>query len=328
MGVKRFEEFWNKFLFQGVTPETLGLFRIQFGIGLLAFHVYQFHTLLALDIDGPHFPYIAPIWYFDVLGIINHNPALTYGFFALLMVSTAAFAAGLFTRTSMAMLILSLLYMKGARDGISGDVHHRYVIPFNVLLVLAFSKCGHVYSVDNLIQRGRTKLVEWEASWPIKAGQLYICSFYLWSGLAKIRKGGFVWTYDGGKVQEILLRMANRWGIDDLGAPLFGSEFGYELAHWVLICSFLSAATLCMEVGFPSLLIVRNQIFRLVFLLGVTSFHVGTHVVAYVKFALLPIVFPIFFDLDGIFRAIRSRFSAEDFDGDTDSGVTSFESSH
>ena len=88
----------------------------------------------------------------------------------------------------------------------AGDVHHRYLMPFHLTFLLLLAKSGHVYSLDNVIRRRKRELQAWEATWPLRVMQLYVCSFYFWSAMGKARKSGLEWVADGGRVQQILMR--------------------------------------------------------------------------------------------------------------------------
>ena len=95
-------------------------------------------------------------------------------------------------------MILCIFYLKGVRDSFAGDVHHRYLIPMQLLLFLLLSRCGDARSLDLRRRASVTPPAEWEASWPIKAMQVYCASFYLWSIIAKLRVSGWTW-FAGGK---------------------------------------------------------------------------------------------------------------------------------
>lgn len=292
---------WNRFFFEGCTPEQLGVLRICLGFGMLPFHILQFGSLFALNSTGAHFYYIERIWYFDWLGIEMLDPMFVFVVLGVLLVSTLSFALGFFTRTSLFVMLLCVVYLKGVRDSIAGDVHHRYLIPFHILLLFLLSRSGEIFSIDEFRRRGRRKfpaLSEWEATWPIKASQLYVCSFYLWSAVAKARMSGTGWSAD--RLQHLLLERAVRYGFED-GVPA-GSSLGYALAHSELLCQALASATYIFEFGFPLILLIRDARLRLAFFVGVTFFHVTNFVLLDVKFLFLPIVFLLFFDVSQPFR--------------------------
>ncbi|MFQ5505308.1 MAG: HTTM domain-containing protein, partial [Planctomycetota bacterium] len=246
-------------------------------------------------------------WYFSLLGIERHVPLLTFVVFGVLMLSTVTFALGLRTRTSIVLMLLAIVYLKGVRDSISGDVHHRYLIPFHILLFLLFSRAGSSCSLHNRIRARAPKLEEWEASWPIKAMQVYLCFFYFWAGVAKLRVAGLSWFTQGTHLQEDLLNRSLRYGFSAGGEPA-GSWLAFRLAHEPLLCTVLSIATMAFELGFPLLLLVKKARWRLLLLAGVAAFHVTNYILLNVKFLLLPLVFLIFFDLRTVLDRIRGRF--------------------
>jgi hypothetical protein len=289
-------ERWNAFFFEGYSPTSLGLLRIALGLAVIPFFAHQYQSLLPLDPGGPGFYYIEPIWYFDALGIDHHIPLFTYLVFGILIACAVTLSLGLFTRSSLVLLLLAVAYLKGVRDSISGDVHHREIIPFHILAILAFSVAGSAYSLDRLLAKTKRRMAEWEASWPIKAMQLYVCSFYLWSAVAKIRVSGLNWFAEGSRLQEILLIRSVRYGLPESTDPSTGAV-ALGLAHHPNVLVALAVATIAMEFGFPLLLLVRSARWRLVLLAGVTGFHVANYFLLNVQFLLLPLFFVVFFDL-------------------------------
>jgi hypothetical protein len=65
-----------------------------------------------------------------------------------------------------------------------------------------------------------------------------------------------------------------------------------------------------MEAGFPLILFIRNTRLRLLFLSGVTVFHVANFVLIYVLFIAIPIAFLVFFDVGAAARWVRARVPA------------------
>ena len=310
---------WDRFWFTGFSARSLAMLRICFGIGLLFFHVTQFFEFFQLDLRGPHFYFMEPVWYFELLGIERQNPILANAGFALLELATLGMILGYRTRLSIGVQILLIFYLQGVRDSVTGDQHHRYLVPIQMLFFLLLSKCGWAYSLDarrnpRLAEAGRA-VPEWQASWPIKAMQVYCASFYFWSVLAKLRVTGWVWFADPRRIQDLLLSRSLIWGATDAGEPVF-NPLPYWLMQQETLCRILGFSTFVMEAGFPLILAMPSPRARLLFLLGVAFFHVSNTVLAYVGFGLFPIVFFIFFDLEAVwrrtlawFRRIRSRSS-------------------
>jgi hypothetical protein len=69
-----------------------------------------------------------------------HPQALVPGIWLALLFSFL-FAIGYLTRTSLVCMLLLVFFLKGARDSMAGDVHHRYLIPFHISLFFLFSRC-------------------------------------------------------------------------------------------------------------------------------------------------------------------------------------------
>jgi hypothetical protein len=303
IGVRRI---WNGFFFGGgFSVESLGMLRICFGSTLLLFHFTQFTDLLTLDPFGTHFYFFERMWHFQLLGIEYHVPWLSYAVFFLLLLSTLSMTFGVRTRTSIGILIACIFFLKGVRDSFSGDVHHRYLVLVQILLLLLLSKCGHAYSWDERRRASKSRVEEWEASWPIKAMQLYTVLFYCWGGIAKFRVSGWTWVAGGTRVQELLMSRAVMWGVDPGGDPI-ANPLAWWIAQQPTLCFALGMSTIVMEVGFPLLLLLRSAKQRIIVLLGVTVFHIMNTVLAFVGFGLFPIVFLIFFDLE----KVRQWFSA------------------
>jgi hypothetical protein len=283
------------FVFRGFSGESLGLLRAYFGCGLLAFHLSQFGDMvLILDPLGVSFRFTEPIWYFEVLGIHTHFPLLTPLAFALLMAATVAMILGVKTRTAILVVLLCVFYLKGVRDSFAGDVHHRYLMPVHMLLLLLASRCGDVRSRDAR-RRAPPPLAEWEASWPIKSMQLYVACFYFWGVIAKLRMSGFAWFAGGNKIQEILFERASRRGVEF--GELVIDPLALEMARTPWLLETLGWFTFSMEAGFPLILLIRDWRWRLVFLLAVAGFHLANFLLLGVMFLMIPIVFLVFFDL-------------------------------
>lgn len=301
---ERVGRIWEGFFFHGCSPELLGTLRILLGFGMLPFHILQFKSLLTLDLSGRHFYFIDPMWYVSLFGIERLNPTLCLIAFVVLMASTISFAIGRYTRTSLIIMLLCVFYLKGMRDSISGDVHHRYLIPVNIFFFFALSRCGEIYSWDRARKDAKgivTTIQEWEASWPIKAAQLYVCSFYFWSAIAKVRMSGLDW-FGPDRIQNLLIGRAVRFGADE------GFNFAYWLGSNETICSILGGATALFEFSFPLILLIHMTIPRLLFLIGVSGFHIANYFLASVKFLFVPVLFVLFFDVSIPARAFVERW--------------------
>jgi hypothetical protein len=86
-----------------------------------------------------------------------------------------------------------------------------------------------------------------------------------------------------------------------------GSQFAYWLSQNELACQILGASTYVFEFGFPLVLLISNTWIRLLFLLGVSGFHIANYFLINVQFLLLPIVFVVFFDLSKPVKTFLAR---------------------
>lgn len=298
----------DRFFFSGSTPERLGATRLLLGLGLVPFFGLQFGAFFDVDPFGPSFYYLDPIWYFGALGITRLDPALMQLGSLLLCATLLGFALGWRTRGCAVASLALIVVLKGARDSVAGDVHHRELIPFHLLLFFACSRSGEAFSLDALRAGARAKLAEWEASWPIQASQLYIAAFYLWSGIAKLRSTGFDW-FGTEIARELMLERAVRFGIDANG-PIAGSGLGFWLAAHPLALLVPALGVAAIELGFPVVFLLRKLWLRVVFLAGVTLFHIANFVLLNVMFLFMPVVFVMFFDPSRLAARIAPRLAA------------------
>jgi len=203
---------FGNFFYRGYSEESLALFRIYFGILLFLYHIPQFATLFTIDPWGASFHYVDPIWYFDALGIDRTVPWLSFLVGLLLFTSTVSLTLGKRTRISMIVVLICIFYLKGVRDSATGDDHHRYVVLVNILFFLLLSRCG-----ESMVRRPSAAagqaVQEWQASWPIRAAQVYVAFFYFFAIVAKFRVSGWDWFAEGGRLQEQLIIRSVRWGL-------------------------------------------------------------------------------------------------------------------
>lgn len=286
---------FERFFFAGASGERLAATRLLLGLGFVPLFAYDYGALFMVDPLGPHFRFLEPIWYFELLGITRGVGWLQMAGVVALLACLVGFALGWRTRACAIAALLLIPLLKGARDSVAGDVHHREFIPYHLLFFFAWSRCGALHSLDALRRGASARLVEWEASWPIQASKLYIATFYFWSGLAKLRSTGFEW-FDVDVVRYQIFQRAVRFGVDASGAPL-DDTVGHWVAAYPALLLLPSLGVAAMELTFPIVLFLRALWTRAVFVAGVTAFHVGNFVLMNVHFLLMPLVFVVFFDV-------------------------------
>jgi hypothetical protein len=303
---------WSAFFFSDYTANSLGLFRIWFAATMVLYALWDFGYLLELDPLGPIFYFADPIWYFRLVGISIHVPWLTPLLLATLIAATVALGFGFFTRIALVVMFLAIAYLQGTRDSFDGAVHHRMVVPANILIILFFSRCGDVLSKDSSRWRRQGRLIapveSWAASWPLRAIQVYIAFYYFFAAVAKLRMSGWVWIGDGGKVQTMLIDRSMRYGLTDAGEAVRG-KLGYLLAQspgWLV--AFVTAVIVFELLSPLILVLIRSLVARLVFVAGATTFHIGNFVLLSVNFIFYPLLLAVFFDLEKVYLKLQRRF--------------------
>ena len=136
------------FFFDWHPAEALGAVRFYFGLGLAVYLYYQFDQNLKIEAFGAHFAFTRPIWYFGLLGIDTNIPWISFAVMPLLLIACLFFAFGKWTKPAIIAIIIGIFYMKGVRDSFSGDVHHREIPIFAILILFLFSKCDRMFGID------------------------------------------------------------------------------------------------------------------------------------------------------------------------------------
>ena len=303
------------FFFGWHDAAALGAVRFYFGLGLAIYLNIQFDQNLQVDMFGPQFHFTRPIWYFGLLGIDTNIPWISYLVMPLLTLACILFALGKWTKPMIIAIIIGIFYMKGVRDSFSGDVHHREVPIFAILTLFFFSKCDRMFGIDAR-KKQLPPIEPWEASWPLRAMQVYIAMFYFWALVAKIRLSGLDWFTGGGRIQAMLISRGARDGFTPTG-EVVNLSLGWSLAQMPDLVWFFGAMVFLFELFFPLILFVRNWRLKLLALCGATIFHLANYFLMNVQFFFYPFVFVTFFNMNvfhewlmGKLRMRRGRMTA------------------
>lgn len=286
----------DRFFFDWHDAAALGAVRFYFGLGLAIYLNIQFDQNLKIDAFGAHFHFTRPIWYFSLLGIDTNVPWISFAVMALLTIACLLFALGKWTKPAIIAIIIGIFYMKGVRDSFSGDVHHREIPIFALLILFLFSKCDRMFGID--ARKKKLPPIEpWESSWPLRAMQIYIALFYFWALVAKLRLSGLDWFTGGGRIQHVLISRAVRDGFTPTG-EVVNLSLGWELAQMPNLVWFFGAMVFLFELFFPLILLVRDWRLKLIALIGATVFHLANYFLMNVQFFFYPFVFVTFFNMN------------------------------
>lgn len=295
----------DRFFFTWFPGEALGVARMYFGYGLVFYLLSQYPQLLALDAGGAQFHYTVPIWYFGVLGIDHIVPWTNWVAMITMLAACVFFARGRWTKPAILVIMACIFYLKGVRDSISGDVHHREVPIIACLILFLVSKCDQVFGAD-ATRRKLPMIADWEASWPLRAMQVYIVMFYFWALVAKLRVSGLYWFEHGGRIQDMLVSRATRDGFSPDGTPLSLSH-SYALAQHPDLVFVFGAGVFVFELLAPLVLFTRSWKWRLLFVAEATTFHICNLYLLNVQFYLYPFVFVTFFNMGPVHRWLKAQ---------------------
>lgn len=242
------------FLFAPESPRIAALMRIALGGILLwdALHQWRYAVELYSSF-GPAMPVFPGTW----LSPPVPNAAGAVVLHSVLLFSLAAATSGWRTRTSLIVAFVADAWT-GLLDA-PGTFAKDSVVGLHLLFLLAFSRCGEIWSVDGRREHGSGLACPLQAVWPRRLMQLLVCSIYLGAAVTKLKSPQFV----NGDILTFSL-LDGDWG---------GGWFGQwltTLPHMPMILSLLS---LTIELLFPFL--IWNSRFRRVLLLTATLMHVG-----------------------------------------------------
>lgn len=251
----KFREGWMRFWFEPVEPLNLGLCRMLFFGAFFLFYFRQDFSAWAEVSDV----FWMPIWLFNRF----HLPILPGEMLALLQglwkLSLALSCIGLFTRTSTAASFILGVYLLGLPHNFA-KIEHSDTLVVLVLGILALSRCGDGWSVDQLLWGGRhgsAPSAGWskmsgEYTWPVRTVWLIFALIFFAAGASKIRRSGIEWILSDNLA--ILLIQSNYYvaNVDPL------TSWGLHLAQYGWLCRLLAAATIVFEVSYPLTLFSRG----------------------------------------------------------------------
>lgn len=243
-----------RFWFEPVEPANLGLCRIIFFGAFFLFYLPQDFSAWAEVSDV----FWMPIWLFERL----HLPVLSSGLLAMLQgfwkVALALSCVGLLTRASTVSSFILGAYLLGLPHNF-GKISHYDALVVIILGIMALSRCGDDWSVDQLIRRMRPgsapvakRSVSGEYAWPVRAVWLMFALIFFGAGISKIRDSGLEWVASDNLA---LVLIQSNYRLNE-GGPL--TSWGLNLAQYGWLCRLLAAATVAVEVGYPLALFSRR----------------------------------------------------------------------
>ena len=249
----RLGTYWREYWFAPSSAVDLACARIAF-LGAL-FLYYLPHDYSALPTVGEVF--WNPIWAFQTLGFGRAGSSDLVVLQLLWKLSLFFACIGLFTRTSLLVAVTLGFYLLGTQHGFTKVRNNDGVVWF-VLLILAASRCGDLWSVDEWIRvrlRGRppratTTTTSPEYTWPIRMVWMLLAMVFFLSGVQKLRESGLAWLTSG-HLRYRLMEKNYPSGFGEV--PLV--SWGWELGRSAWVGRFVAIFTLVMELGYPLALV-------------------------------------------------------------------------
>ncbi len=281
-------------LFQPKHPHQLAFLRIlSSGYFLLfSFSIREEHNVL---LDGLTFK---PYSYFHVL-TTPLSQSLQNSIFWLWLALTVMVFIGLFTRTALFLWILATILFIGYGYNF-GKVDHSLHLISQCMLILGFTRCSDVWSLDSLWKKDNGRIQpHWRYNWPLVLVRTNVIVAMFTLGLQKLYFSGFDWF------------MSDRFFI-----LVFTNSSNTALANWILsapiwVSQLLAGFAMIVVELLAPLAFFRpfNKIFPVIWVL----FHVGVILLfgGHIAFLSQGVAYLFFYDFDKYiwFNKLKGNFS-------------------
>lgn len=288
------------FFFAPRLPGNLGFCRVIFFGLMLWFHWpvdFTVWSALPASFDQNPFPL------FDALRLpvaSVKTVAVIEGFwkFSLLLA-----CIGFLTRISAATAFVLGLYLLGIPHNF-GKAGHGDGVLIITMAILALSRCGDSWSLDRLLRSYRAgppvaaSAASGEYNWPVKMVWLLSSLVFFAAGVAKLRYSGLEWITSDNMANMLI---QHHYKSD----PIVG--WGKVIANWPLVCKFLAAMTIFVELFFP--LAMFNRWARWFFVASMFLMQVGIAVLMGVVFTQFMFVYLFWVPWDSVGRFVARAVS-------------------
>ena len=182
-------------------------------------------------------------------------------------------------------------------------LYHSGLVPIYLLLLLAFTPCGAVWSVDRRLNSSKPRPSPQVIGFSIFVVFAVLAVVYLMCGLSKLLNSGWSW-FDAGNIEQKL--------VTDALEPIF-FNFKWKASLWLVqhnapsfIFVFIAIFGLVTELGYPCVLFSRKaQIVLPIMALGV---HLGILVFQHILFLDFLLAQLVFLDVDWLANSWQRRY--------------------
>ncbi len=279
--IKSIGQRWNRFWFEPVSADNLGLCRIILYGSIFLFYLLSPVLFKSWGWHADFTPwgkvssvFWTPVWLFRTLHLPQLSTTSLIAVQTVWWLALAMSCVGLLTRFSTSISFIFGAYLFGLPNNF-GRIHHLDHLLLWAFLVMAFSRCGDAWSVDVLIRKARARTAaaekelapSGEYTWPVHLIWVISAMVYFEAGVSKLRHSGINWITSE-TMGNFLLR--GYYHVSD-SEPL--TSWGLFIARYHWLSSTVAACSLLLEVGFVIALFSRRA--RWVLVPGIVAMQMG-----------------------------------------------------
>jgi hypothetical protein len=287
---------WKRFFWEPSSPRTLSLMRIITAGGILVHFVFQFpSSYVPLASLPPSARQSLPLigWLMDVIPI---SPTIFIAALALGIIFSLFAMVGLWTRFSLLMLIPLTFYLFGVPQFFGKLNHTQYFVWAPI--ILAFTPCADVWSVDALMRKIRGMRLRTKLSFDYALGlrwfTLTFVGIYFFSGVHKLYDTGLFWALSDNPVN--LLR--TEW-IEQFDQVPF-----LRVDKFPWLCKVAAVAVILFELSYPLMIFSRKT--RKLLAFEVLAFHNLNAYFLKIDFNYLKAAHLMFFEVDTLTNRLKN----------------------
>lgn len=295
---------WNQtktevrnFLLEPVSPSNLAIARmIVFGMMIAKIAAVGFTSFMAWtylpDSQRVALPFIG--WVVENIPI---SPELyRIACISGIILATCGFL-GLWTKWTLKLFIPVALYI-WAVPTFYGKLNHHHMLVW-AAMILAFSQCSAVWSLDSLIRKIRKKTVDLSPGWrfglPLKGIWLLLAVIYCCSGFHKLWDTGFYWALSDNLANQIQLEWVENYDVIQ----------GWRIDQYPWVLRAFGILVILFEITYPIFLL--KPLTRGINIIGSWALHLNASYFLNIDFSPLRNIHLTMIDYQWILNRISRR---------------------
>ena len=286
--VRNDQKLFKKFFYETDRPFNLAFLRIVVVLFVLYINFPSAsYNLSLLDREALVAP---PGWSF-LIQYIPVNPEFIFVCSIVFYVAGIAALVGFYTRTSLIIFAILGFCLLGFPQ-LFGKIEHYHIL-WHVMLLLAFTPCGHALSIDLYLSNKPAPGPSVKYGFPLKVVMVLIALSYFFPGIWKFVFSGFEWAFS----ENLKFKMYSKW-----------IEFGgwtpaFRIDQYPILYQGTAFITLIFEIGFLFALFFKRV--RPMFVVTGFLFHVSVFYFMGIPFYSLMIMYVVFIDWHKLFSGLK-----------------------